>query len=191
MKSGHLEPKADTLEKVSASSGRPTEREADTTDRADTFAGSLHTRARFKKTHTQVSVVSALSASRIPGGLEQADTFSKVSAEVSADLWTTERPADGEDAQRVAWHIAYLLAGEMSAEERAELNRLRRVQRWLSVAPERRAALRLALIASVMVWMSAPHATGSLAALNLPPCPPRPSRRQRIENMAEPGPGEA
>lgn len=65
--------------------------------------------------------------------------------------WGMERPAAGEDAQQVAWHIAYLLAGEASPEEVAELARLRRVQRWLSVAPERRAALRLALVAAATV----------------------------------------
>lgn len=65
-----------------------------------------------------------------------------------------ERPGEGEDAQRVAWHIAYLLAGEMTPEEVEELARLRRVQRWLAVAPERRAGLRLALIAAATVRLA-------------------------------------
>lgn len=71
-----------------------------------------------------------------------------------ADLWTMERPAAGEDAQVVAWHIAYLLAGEMTPEEAEELARLRRVQRWLGVAPERRAAVRLALVAASAVRLA-------------------------------------
>jgi hypothetical protein len=64
-----------------------------------------------------------------------------------------ERPAAGEDAQVVAWHIAYLLAGPLSPEEALELARLRRVQRWLAAAPERRAALRVALVATSAVRM--------------------------------------
>lgn len=155
MKSGHLGQKADTLKKVSASFGRPVEREADTTDRADTFGEPPHTRARFKKTHAQVSAVSVVSASGSTGGSEQADTFSKVSAGVSAALdWSTERPAEGEDAERIAWNIAYLLAGPVSAEEASELARLRRAQRWLAEAPERRAALRAVLVAASAVWLS-------------------------------------
>jgi hypothetical protein len=58
------------------------------------------------------------------------------------------------DAQRVAWRIAYLEAAEMTPEEAAEVARLRRVQRWLAAAPERRAALRAALVASAAVWMA-------------------------------------
>lgn len=64
------------------------------------------------------------------------------------------------DLTRVAWHIAYLLAGEASPKEVAELARLRRVQRWLSVAPERRAALRLALVAAATV-----RVTGSITVM--------------------------
>jgi hypothetical protein len=71
----------------------------------------------------------------------------------AANLWTMERPAAGEDAQVVAWHIAYLLAGPLSPEEALELARLRRVQRWLAAAPERRAALRVALVATSAVRM--------------------------------------
>jgi hypothetical protein len=74
--------------------------------------------------------------------------------DVMSELWTMERPRAGEDAAQVAWHIAYLLAGEMAPEEVEELARLRRVQRWLGVAPERRAALRLALVAASAVRLA-------------------------------------
>ena len=156
MKSGHFEAKADTSEKVSALSERPAMREADTADRADTFGAPLHTRARFKNIHTHVSAVSVVSAYGSTGGSEQADTFEKVSAGVSAALdWSMEPPSEGDgDAQRVAWHIAYLEAAEMSPEEAAEVARLRRVQRWLAAAPERRAALRAVLVASAAVWIA-------------------------------------
>lgn len=69
-------------------------------------------------------------------------------------LWSMERAAPGETSQRVSWHIAYLLAAPMDAVEVAELARLRRVQRWLAVAPERRAALRGVAIASAVVRMA-------------------------------------
>jgi hypothetical protein len=75
-------------------------------------------------------------------------------SKAAIDLWTMERPAAGEDAQVVAWHIAYLLAGPLSPEEVTELARLRRVQRWLVAAPERRAALRVALVAASAVRLA-------------------------------------
>jgi hypothetical protein len=176
------------LRKSVLRSRRPWLRSADTTDTTDTFAANPYMceRACVRRYYKIVSVVSVVSTSGLPCGFERRTLFSQGVLYTPKcppfDLWSMEAPAPGEDARRVAWHIAYLLAGEMDAEERAELNRLRRVQRWLSVAPERRAALRLALIASAAVWMSTPHATGPHRALNLSPRQQRWTLRQHAQD---------
>lgn len=158
MSGGHFEPMEDTLGKSVLRDGRPGLRGADTTDTTDTFCDKPYTRA--PRTHaiklcTQVSVVSVVSSSGPGCGFERRTLLGQSVLRLTkcppVDLWSMERPFPGEDAQRVNWHIAYLLAAPMDAVEVAELARLRRVQRWLAVAPERRAALRGVAIASAVV----------------------------------------